>query len=69
MTSLAQQPEDLSHVIVDTTTYCAGIQSVRASTMCSYNLLMEAIPAELPQPCLTGKEGIGGLKQFTALTF
>ena len=52
-TSSAQQPKDLFHAVVETTTYRAEIQSVRTSTECSRDPT-ETILAELPQPCSLG---------------
>ena len=58
-TSSAQQPKDLSHVVVETTTYRAGIQSVRTYTKCSWDPT-KATLAELPELCTLSSTGNGG---------
>ena len=59
--------KNLLHEVIETTTYRAGMQSVRTSTECSCDLLMETTLAVLPQACPTDSienGGINGLKQF-----
>ena len=70
--SSAHQPKDLSHVVVEATSYHAGMQNVRTSTKCSCDLLMETTLAGLPQLYSLGStrnRRIDVLKQFSASTF
>ena len=67
-----QQPKNLSHAVVVTTTYRVGMLSVKPSTRNSCSLATKADQAVLLLPCLpdlTGNVEIDGQRQSKTSTF
>ena len=71
VTPLKKQPKRLSHVGIEITIFCVGMQIVNPSIKPFCSLLRETTQAWLLQLCLpslTETEGIDGSRQFGALT-